>query len=224
MSSTTGQSARRSRRRNNPRGQGDRLREEIIDTADRLVSEAGTTAELSLREVARRVGIAATSVYLHFPTIDHLKVAVVERGFTVMNQARADAEEGVSDPAQALLARWQAYACFALDHPGHYRLMFGPELPPAAAFQAADSPGRRAFYDAVAGINRCQEAGAAAVKDDPFRLAALAWAAVHGLVSLRLDRPNFPWPPLDGMITQTLRCLLGLPTPASSSRSLDEAE
>lgn len=151
-----------------------------------------------------------------------------DAGLVVEQDARFDLHrvaldpviEVCGDPAQALLARWQAYAYFALDHPGRYRLMFGPELPPAAAFQAPESPGRQAFHAAVAGIAWCQEAGAATVKDDPFRLAALAWAAVHGLVSLRLDGPNFPWPPLDGMITQTLRCLLDCRQPHRVPRNL----
>ena len=43
------------------------------------------------------------------------------------------------------------------------------------------------------------------------RLTALTWAAVHGLVSLRVDRPNFPWPPLDGVIDDTVRRLLVMP-------------
>ena len=56
--------------------------------------------------------------------------------------------------------------------------------------------------------------------DDPFRLTALTWAVVHGLVSLRVDRPNFPWPPLDGMIDDTVRRLLVMPGGDAALKSL----
>jgi len=212
------------RRQSNPRGQGERLREEIIEAASALVAEAGGARQLSLRGVARRVGIATTSVYPHFPDVDHLKVAVVERGFIELDRRRAAAEEGAENSATALLARWRAYAHFALDHPGHYRLMFGPDLPPQLAFDGERSPGRASFYAAVEGIAQCQREGTARRSDEAFYLATLVWPAVHGLVSLRIDRPNFPWPPLDGMLDETLTRLLGLRLSASdSTRSADES-
>jgi hypothetical protein len=87
-------------------------------------------------------------------------------------------------------------------------LMFGSELPPAKAFDMPDSPGRLAFMDSVQSIARAQQAGRVTAPGDPFRLASLVWAAVHGLVSLRMDRPNFPWTDLDAMIDETVRRLL----------------
>jgi AcrR family transcriptional regulator len=198
-------------RRPNPRGRGERLREEIIEAATRLVAEAGGASQLSLRGVAREVGIAATSVYLHFPDIDQLKAVLVDRGFAELSQARAAALKGITDPAAALLVRWRVYGQFAVENPGIYRLMFGPYLPDALAFDSPDSPGRQAFLGAVEYIKRCQEVGMASTDADPFRLATLAWAAVHGTVCLRIDRPNFPWPPLDEMVDDLIRRIIGLP-------------
>ncbi len=203
--------AAKTARRRNPRGRGERLREEILEAATRLVTETGGASQLSLRGVAREVGIAATSVYLHFPDIDQLKAALVDRGFAELSQARAAALKDITDPAAALLVRWRVYGQFAVENPGIYRLMFGPYLPDALAFDSADSPGRQAFMGAVEYIKRCQEAGAASIDADPFRLATLAWAAVHGTVCLRIDRPNFPWPPLDEMVDDLIRRIIGLP-------------
>lgn len=217
---TSDATGRPPRRQSNPRGQGERLRAEIIDAASALVAEAGSARQLSLRGVARKVGIATTSVYPHFPDVDHLRVAVVERGFIELDRRRVAAAEGAANSARALLARWRAYAHFALDHPGHYRLMFGPDLPPMLAFDGERSPGRASFYAAVEGIARCQREGTAQRSDGAFYLATLAWAAVHGLVSLRIDRPNFPWPPLDEMLDETLIRLLGL-RPSTSDSALE---
>jgi AcrR family transcriptional regulator len=148
-------------RRRNPRGQGERLREELIEAAGALVAESGDGRQLSLRGVANRVGIAATSVYLHFPDVEHLKVAVVQRGYAKLDRVRDAASQGIADPVEALLARCRAYSRFALDHPGHYRLMFGPDLPASLAYDAERAPGRQALQTLAHSIQRCQQAGVA---------------------------------------------------------------
>jgi AcrR family transcriptional regulator len=201
------QAAPRGRRRN-PRGQGERLRSELLDAAAEIVATEGNARGLSLSSVARAVGIAATSVYLHFPDIEQLKHALVDRGYTEMNSRRVEATAGLTDPGTIVLTRWRTYAHFAIDNPGLYRLMYGSELPPAKAFDMPDSPGRHAFMDGVQSIARAQQAGRVTATDDPFRLTSLVWAAIHGLVSLRMDRPNFPWTDLDAMIDETVRRLL----------------
>jgi AcrR family transcriptional regulator len=199
------------RRPRNRRGEGARLRADIIDAATALVAEAGHGRQLSLRAVAKKVGIATTSVYPHFADVDQLKVAVVERGFAEFNQYRSAASQAINDPVAGLLARCRAYGRFAVDHPGYYRLMFGPDLPATLAYESPDAPGRRALQGLAESIGRCQQAGATGDHDDPFRLAVLVWGALHGLVSLRIDRPRFPWPTsTDQAINDTVRKLAGL--------------
>jgi AcrR family transcriptional regulator len=200
-----------SARRRNPRGQGERLREELIEATSALLADAGDASKLSLRGVAKQVGVAATSVYLHFPDVEHLKVAVVKRGHAILDQTRNAASTGVADPVEALLARCRAYCQFALDHPGHYRLMFGPDLPGILAYDAEQAPGRLALQALAQSLECCQQAGAAQVDDDPLTLAVLVWTTLHGLVSLRLDRPRFPWPAsLDEMVDQAVGRLIAL--------------
>ena len=116
-------------RRNNRRGEGQRLREELLAAADAIVTETGDGSALSLRSVAARAGVAATSVYLHFADIDALKAALAQRCFAEFAAARDQAAAGAADPAATLIAGCQAYVRYALDHPGQYRLMFSPDLP-----------------------------------------------------------------------------------------------
>jgi AcrR family transcriptional regulator len=187
-------------RRRNPRGQGEQLREDLLDAADTLLAMTGEPGLLSLRRVAKQVGIAAPSVYLHFPDITDLKIAVVQRAFLRLDAARDRASQAIGDPVASLLARLQAYAQFALENPGRYRLMFGPELPATLAYDEEHSPGRRALQSLARSIRRCQEAGSVPHGDDPQHVAVLVWTALHGIVLLRLDRPHFPWPPLEEMV------------------------
>lgn len=199
-------------RSRNPRGLGQRLRDELIDAAMTLLDQTGDPAALSLRAVAKQAGIAAPSIYRHFPDLNHLKHAVVERCFTMFSQARSSAANGVSDPGSALIAGARAYCEFGLSHPGHYQLMFGPdpEMPASLKYDSQQSPGRQAFHTLVGNIRECQESGAARATGDPFHLAANMWAFEHGLVSLRLNRPHFPWPPLEDSLRLGICQLLSL--------------
>lgn len=198
-------------RRRNRRGEGGLLREELIAAASALIADTGQSQRVSLNAVAREVGVATTSVYLHFADVEQLKVAVATQGFARLNEYRDAASQGITDPVQALLARCRAYCRFGLDHPGHYRLMFGPDLPAALAYDEEEVPGRRALESLAASIRRCQptEAG----QEDPHRLATLVWSSLHGIVSLRIDRPHFPWPAsLDETADDIVRRLTGLPS------------
>jgi AcrR family transcriptional regulator len=200
-------------RRRNRRGQGGRLREEIITAASQMIGETGDDTALTLRGVARRLGIAAPSIYRHFTDADELKMAVVQRAFAEFARARDAASGDGDDPAARLLARCRAYIGFALANPGPYRYLFSQHAPTGdPAGPPVDLPVFHALADS---ISRCQQAGLAAADDDPHWLAAQVWAALHGLVLLRLNAPGFPWPgPLEQMADQAVARLIGLGTPA----------
>jgi len=205
-----------SARRRNRRGQGGRLREEIITAASQVIGETGDDAALTLRGVARRAGIAAPSIYRHFTDVDQLKMAVVQRAFADFARARDAASQNLDDPAAALLARCRAYIGFALANPGPYRYLFSQHAPTGdPARPPVDLP---VFQALAESIRRCQQAGLARAGDDPRWLAAQVWAALHGLVLLRLNAPGFPWPgPLEQMADQAVARLIGLDTPGTGT-------
>ena len=140
------QAAAERRRPRSRRGDGGQLRADIIGAARQILAETGGFEGLTLRGVARRVGIAATSIYLHFPDTEHLAEAATEQTFADLTAAAASAAAGISDPGEALLVRCRAYCHFGLDHPGHYRVMFHQALVPSLAANPDDTPGRRAFH------------------------------------------------------------------------------
>jgi AcrR family transcriptional regulator len=197
------------RRQANRRGQGDRLREDLLAAALSMVESEGARG-LSLRRVAQRVGIAATSVYLHFPDVDHLLAAAVERAFERLTVATNEAAREAQGPADELRARCRAYCHFAIDHPLLYQAMFQADLPQVLAADPANTPGRRSFENLVAAVRRCLDAGVAPAHDDPFRLASLVWTAEHGLVLARISRPTFPWAPLDALVDEMLTRMMAL--------------
>jgi AcrR family transcriptional regulator len=198
------------RRQPNRRGTGDRLRAELLSAALAMVESQGVR-QLSLRGIARRVGIAATSVYLHFPDVDHLLAAVVAQGFDQLTAATTAAARDIADPADELLVRCRTYCHFALDHPRLYQLMFQADLPLPLREEPAETPGRHAFDNLVAAVHRCLEAGCAPAHEDAFRLASLIWAAEHGLVLARMARPAFPWAPIDALVDEMVTRMMALP-------------
>ena len=195
-------------RQRNKRGQGELLRNDLIATAIAMIED---NERLSLRSVARRVGIATTSIYLHFPDLDHLLAAVVDRSFVELATTAAEAGESASNPADELRKRCRAYSHFGLDHPRLYQVMFQADLPLATiGADPTQTPGRRAFQNLVAAVDRCLQASLARGDEDPFRLASLIWTAEHGMVLARIARPTFPWPPLDPFVDEMVDRIMAL--------------
>jgi AcrR family transcriptional regulator len=196
------------RRTRNRRGEGKRLGEEIVRAATELLAALGDVNLLSLRAVAREVGITTTSIYPHFETIDKLAGAVVAHAFEELEAARDAASKGISGAGDALLARSLAYCRFATTRPGLYQVMFQVRLPDALTLPSPQAAGRRSFDTLVESIARTQQSRGD-VEIDPRRLATLLWATLHGLVSLRISRPNFPWPPLEEEVTAAVEMIVG---------------
>ena len=180
-------------RRRNPRGQGDRLRADIIDAASGLLADPAAPP-LTLRGVARAAGVAATSVYLHFPDTDALVLAVADEHFGALADAQQAARDAAATPREAVRAMALAYCEFGLANPGLYQVMFTSPLPPVADLRQI--PGRRGFEQRTAAI--ATALGVTGDPDDPdgpaFRASALLWQFLSGAVNLRISRPLFPRP------------------------------
>jgi AcrR family transcriptional regulator len=210
----TGQARQRAPRQRNPRGQGERLRDEIIEAASRLLADPAAPA-LTLRAVARETGVAATSVYLHFDDIQSLILAVADRRFGELVQLQDDTRSRGADPCQRVRAGCLAYCEFGLTHQGHYQVMFANPLPMPADMTPDQFPGRKAFQQLVGVVAEC-------VAVEPgdqraFFTAQLIWQQLHGIVSLRISRPRFPWPPLAETVTEAVERLLAVPQSAIPS-------
>src|SRR5690606_29386750 len=113
-------------RTRNRRGEGARLRDEIVAGAAALLDETGDESSVTLRAIARRVGITAPSIYRHFADQPAIMLAVVQQAFSELaaelHRARDDAGD---DPRARLFAGCTAYPDFARSRPARDRTVFG---------------------------------------------------------------------------------------------------
>jgi AcrR family transcriptional regulator len=184
------------RRARNRKGEGDRLRAELLAAANDVLDATGDPAKVTIRGVAAAVGVAPNAVYLHFGDRAALLVAMVEDRFAAFaDHIRTAIESGGADPVERLRRGHAAYIEFALAHPGHYRLLFGGD----DAGEAALDYGLDAFDLCVGCCRDLVEAGL--VGDaDPWRLATAVWAFEHGYVELaRTMRGQFLPSPLEAL-------------------------
>ncbi|WP_329178946.1 TetR/AcrR family transcriptional regulator [Streptomyces sp. NBC_01477] len=199
---------RGARSRNNPRGQGERLRTDIITTATAMLDVLADDQALSLRAVAREVGIAATSVYLHFADRDALVLATLERCHSDLMRAIEGAETSAGCPAEALRARTLLLGNWAQQHTGLYKVLYESTIN-----QRVEMRFKQDFKDScVSAVQRCVDAGLAP-RGDATAMALDLMAAVHGSVSMRINRCDTPWPPFAEQLDRFLTGLVGLSAP-----------
>jgi AcrR family transcriptional regulator len=187
--------ARRSRSR---RGQGEQLRDEILAAAERILIETNDQSALSIRAIAAAVGVTPPSIYLHFADRNDLVFAVCERNTAHLHQAMADAVEGIADPWDRICRRGYAYLQWGLANPEHYRIlmMSRPDQTPERllderlANTAGLVPTAEDVFAAVA-------AGEVAVDGDPKETVKVFWMMIHGMVSLLISKPAYPFGPVD---------------------------
>ncbi len=159
------------------------LRSALLTEGLRLLEER-EDADLSLRELARTVGVSATAVYRHFPDKDALREALAQAAYDRLGAAQRAAAVGYDNVAEEFQAMGRTYVRFALDHPALFRLM-NSIAPHDDLFDLEgeddDDAGRllRAYALRIAGEGTSIEVART--------IAVRAWALVHGLAVLMID-------------------------------------
>ncbi|MEO6121698.1 MAG: TetR/AcrR family transcriptional regulator [Acidimicrobiales bacterium] len=197
------------------RGDGEHLRQEILDATEKLLRD-GDESAVSIRAIASVVGVSAPSIYLHFADKEALIRQVCQRQFEKLDAA-VDALMGdEADPVEQLRRRGRAYVGFGVAYPEHYRIMLmGKDYLHRAEVAPAAMVGMRSFQALADNVQACMDAGAFA-PGDPLRVATLLWTAVHGMTSLRITVPAFPtFVDADGLLDELLDVMArGLAPPA----------
>jgi AcrR family transcriptional regulator len=205
-------SAPEHRRRPARRGQGAALREDILAAATGMIARSGDGSTLTLRAVAREVGVAATSIYLHFESVHDLLTAVKDRRLTELTETlSAAAEAAGTAPLARLLARAHAYVRFGAEHPGEYAVMFAARFIPAGEPLPVQLPIIPDVFEAIAlDLRAVRGPGKPAMDEPEAKMVTFhLWTSLHGMVSLRLMRPLLDWPPVEAEVDDLVHRLIG---------------
>jgi AcrR family transcriptional regulator len=195
---------RRSRAR---RGEGERLREEILDATERLMLQTNDADSVSVRAVAEEVGVTPPSIYIHFSNKEELIVQVCERIFAMLHEEIEAALCDACDPIDEVAAIGKAYVRFGLDHPEQYRVLFMVPTPEWSREHIQKSVQQvSGFTTLVDTVQRCIDAGAFR-EGDAFFYACQLWMGVHGITSLLISKPVFPWPEQEALIDGCIQTL-----------------
>ena len=157
------------------------LKAACLKAAREAIAEHGLE-QLSLREVARRLGVSHQAPYKHFPSRDHLLAEVIRQCFEDF-AASLDARDPQPTPDDDLQCLGTRYLAFALANPLEYRLMFGTPWP-----EPAEEVGL--VRDALHAFNILRQDLRAVHGEGPDQQAQvdldamMIWSGMHGLASI----------------------------------------
>jgi AcrR family transcriptional regulator len=175
------------------------LRQALLDMVLTMVAERGDAAELTLREVARRVGVSHNAPYRHFEDKDALLAAVATEGFHLLSRDLRAARADITEPEERFVRTGLAYLAFARQHRGYLAVMHGPDVAkhrtPLLQNAANDT------------FQLLKEAALDAGKVDVVearRLGTVAWSFLYGTAMLTNNRQIPP------TVRATPECLVEL--------------
>lgn len=188
--------------------------QEIKDTARRLLAEHGTSG-LSLRAIAREMGMSAAALYHYFPSLDDLITRLIVENFTALAEALEYARDNSSASAGVgrLEAVLMAYRAWAVEHPVDFQLIYGNPIPGYVAPREVTVPAVVRGFSVIVGlIHQLIETGEIRpqppydqlppeieahmqaliardgypVSPQALYLGVVGWTALHGILMLEL--------------------------------------
>jgi AcrR family transcriptional regulator len=173
----------------NPRGEGAKLREQLLAATAEVLNEVGDADRASVRAIARRAGVSPTALYLQFPDRDALVAAAVDAGFETFNAELMAAASIDGPPVERLMNMGRAYLAFYEQRPALYATLFSTRR---TAVDKDPDVDRDQALDGVTAL--LQLITPAVDYDAACELAILIWSSLHGYAMLRSVRPHLEWP------------------------------
>lgn len=190
------------KRRRAPRGSGEQLRDEILDATTDLLLETGHEKLVSIRSVAKRVGVTPPSIYLHFADKNTLLDAVCARYFERLDEVMQQMARDHASTVDRLWAQGMAYVRFALQTPELYRIAtMGDSRPGSPVDLTLNSS---AFVHLRDSVQALMDEGIYPVGDATVMGLELLTVA-HGIAALLISRPYLPFGDVEQFADRVLR-------------------
>src|SRR5262245_58426818 len=170
------------------------LRQDILDAARELFVHEGYE-NVSMRRVAEKIEYSPTTIYLYFEDKAALLFAICEETFAKLAKKMEAIIKEHDDPLKSLKEGCRAYVEFGLKNPNHYRVTFmlhsGLRLG-AEQYLKEGSMGMRAYGCLRSAVDACVQGGKFR-ETDVEAISQALWATGHGVTSLLITKPGFPW-------------------------------
>jgi len=188
------------------------LKQQILDAARELFVRDGYES-VSMRKIANKIEYSPATIYTYFKDKDEILDCLCEETFLKLSQEKmAAVHKMTGDPLEILKKGMETYIRFGLDHPEHYIVTFILRAP------IYEKPGHHETRKAKTGkacidhmrciVRRCMEEGK--IKNaDLEETSQSLWAGAHGLTSLLITKPGFPFVEREKLIQRTLEVLIG---------------
>ncbi|MBI3663454.1 MAG: TetR/AcrR family transcriptional regulator [Acidobacteria bacterium] len=182
------------------------LRQEILDAARELFVREGYE-NFSMRKLAEKIEYSPTTIYLYFKDKADLLFNLCEETFSKLVQQLETIASLATDPLDGLRAGMLAYVEFGVKHPANYLVTFVlPHpigTPDSERYLCPTGMGLRAFDCLRQAVAECVRAGKFRSLDLEKASQAI-WAVLHGVTSLLVVHPDFPWVDRNDLVDQVI--------------------
>ena len=181
-----------------------------------ILERTGNENDVTLRAVAREIGISAQSIDRHFANPAQIVDAVVADQLNTLAEQLNTAAASSTDPAENLHAAARAYLAFGRAHPNRYRVLFEQRFLPNWEQQGlaitATAPLMASTFTTLTDLlQACIDTGRSTATDANTAVVAI-WLTLHGMIALPAAITTIAWPNLDTILHTTITTHAGLTT------------
>lgn len=163
------------------------LKQRIVDAARQVLLAEGYR-NFSLRKIARKIDVSATSIYLHFEGKDDLVHTLMEEAIERLNSQLAKSITSLEDPISKLEALANEYIAFALEHPREYQVIYLISSEEMTRYPKEKFRKARKGYEIVTDVLK-EGVDSGLIAEQKPRIAAYTfWAQLHGVMSVVLSK------------------------------------
>lgn len=184
----------------------DNLRREIMGAGREFFVAFGYD-NVSMRKIADKIGYSPTTIYLYFKDKSDLLHQICEESFTQLARNVSAIQQLSASPLEKLRMGMREYIHFGLQHPSHYEIVFIMPKQTENKGGFENSQGATAFAVLRAGVSACVEANTFTIKDIEL-ISQTLWAGLHGVTSLLIKHPGFPFVEPDRLIDSVIDTLI----------------
>ena len=192
-----------SRSHRKPKGEGHSRRGEILAAAERIFVEHGYEGA-TIRKIAEEVGLSSTALYMHFADKGEILQEICRDAFAELIGATRNLAALELPPEDRLRRMIEAYVAFGFDHPNAYRLIYLTR--PIEARDGAETMAQELGAGVFASFEGvvAETIAAGRMQGDARAIGQAIWASAHGVVSLMITKPYFPWAERDLLVKTVL--------------------